>query len=306
MTGNDGTKSVVTATLMPAQTLNFPSYTCRIDTSCSGTKAGNYSGSSSFEKPIDRTITDQGATVTYSSDNPDIISVQQITCTGPSCLAAQKNTKMWIARFISRGTATIHAKGPAVAGYRALDTVVNFYYLKKQQRYNGTYFRDTAVAVNSSTLMLLDTARYEQAAITYAFSPEGLATKNGEYLMAGANDGTILVTATIAETTNYEGQTMTATVVIGTGINVSIEKRLTPTVPFLARVNSQDLVLTLNKSAFVSIQVTNAAGKKMDVSTQRYFPAGEQRISLAGLAQGHYFVRVQQGGISKTFAWSNR
>jgi hypothetical protein len=122
-----------------------------------------------------------------------------------------------------------------------LDTAVNFYYLKKQQRYNGTYFRDTAVTVNSSTLMLLDTARYEQAAITYTFSPEGFASKNGEYLVAGASDGTILLTATIAETTNYEGQTMTATVVIGTGVNVSIEKRLTPAVPFIAKVNSQDL-----------------------------------------------------------------
>jgi hypothetical protein len=77
-------------------------------------------------------------------------------------------------------------------------------------------------------------------------------------------------------------------------------------VPFIAKVNSQDLVLTLKQSAFISIQVTNAAGKKMDVSTQRYFPGGEQHISLAGLAPGHYFVRVQQGALSKTFTWSNR
>ncbi|MFA6837075.1 MAG: cellulase family glycosylhydrolase, partial [Fibrobacteraceae bacterium] len=306
MTGNDGTKSVVTATPMPVQTFNFPSYTCRIDTSCSGMNAGNYSGLSSFEKTVDRTTTDQGATITYSSDNPDIISVEQVTCTGTSCLASQKNNKIWIARFNSRGTATIRAKAPAVTGYQALDTAVNFYYLKKQQRYNSAYFRDTAVSLNSSTRMLLDTARYEQAAITYAFSPEGFATKNGEYLVAGANDATITVTATIAETTNYEGQTMKASVVIGTGIQAFIEKRPALVVPFLATVNSQDLVLTLKQSAFVSIQVINAAGKKMDISTQRYFPAGEQRISLASLAQGRYFVRVQQGGVSKTFTWSKQ
>jgi hypothetical protein len=304
MTGNDGTKSVVTATPMPSQTFNFTSFTCRIDSSCTGMNAGNYSGSSNFEQIINTSTTDQGGTITYSSDNPAIISVQKVACNGSACSSTLKGTSVWVARFISVGTATIHATAPAVTGYRALDTIGYYYYLKKLQRYNGTYLRDTAVTVNSSTFMLLDTARYEKAQVTYAFSPEGYASKDGNYLVAGANDATVTLTATIAETTNYEGRVVTVKVIIGSGIMTVIKNHSVAIAPFAAKMEAGELVLTLDHSGFVNVQIINAAGREIQRSVQNYMTAGEHRIGIADLAPGRYFIRVNQGSINKSFVWS--
>lgn len=305
LTANDGSQSVVTVTALPSQTLNFPSYTCRIDSTCTGMSAGNYSGEDSFEKIINRNVTEQGGTLTYTSDNPEVVSIHQVTCNGSSCSNTLKGTSVWVARFHSLGTAAIHAIAPAVTGYAALDTVVNFYLLKKAQKYNSLYLRDTVVALNSSTLMLIDTARYEQAKITYSFSPEGYASQNGEYLVAGDQDMTITLTANIAETENYEGLTKTVTVVIGLG-GTSIQRLASDKSSALKlQTTSQDVSLSVEKPGFVEVKILNSMGQVMKESFSGWV-SGEQALNLSHMQSGFYLIRVRQGKTIQNFGWSHK
>lgn len=303
MTGNDGTKSIVLATPMPGQTFSFPVYTCRLDKTCVGESMGNFSGSNDYEKKINRTVTEQGSTISYSSDNPTAISVIKTNCNGTSCVSAVKGTSVWVARFNALGSAVIHATAPAVTGYRAMDTTVTFYYLKNQQKMNNSIFKSQTVALNSITQMFPLTAMYETAPITYTFDTN-YGTQDGENFVAGSLDATLTIVANVPETTNYEALTISIQVIIGTGVN-AIQK-VVAEVPFKAQVVLNGIEFDLKNSGWVQVQVLDVNGKQVGKLIQQYYVAGSHRIDLGNLSAGRYFVNIKQASFSKTFPWSHK
>ena len=303
MTGNDGTKSIVTVTLMPGQTFSFPAYTCRLNMTCTGEAMGNFSGSNDHEKKLNRELTEQGGTITYSSDNPTVISVQKVTCNGTSCVTSLKGTPVWVARFNALGTAVIHATAPAVTGYRAMDTTVIFSYLKNQQKINTGIFKNQSVALNSTTQMFSLTAAFESVPVTYTFDTN-YGTQDGANFVAGNLDATLAIVATVPETDNYEGLSLSIQVIIGTGV-MGIDK-VVADVPFKARVVADGISFDLQNSGWVQMQILDVSGRQVGKSIQQYFVAGSHRIDIGDLSAGRYFVKIQQASFSKTFAWSKK
>ncbi|MCQ2098883.1 MAG: cellulase family glycosylhydrolase [Fibrobacter sp.] len=301
MTGNDGSQTVVNITAMPNQTFTQPNVTCRL----SGSGCQNFSGDSKMQQKMNETVTIEGSPITYTSDNPDVVSVEKMTCTSANCYS-YKNQQVWIASFKSVGVAHIRATAAAVPGYRALDTTVTFTYAKNVNSLNTKYFKNQTVALGSTTQVF--TVEAHKVPVTYTITPEGYATQDGEMLVAGNVDATITIHAVAPEAETYEAIDETIMINIGAG-NLSMIEGITPktmaNVSMNARMNGNKLVMTAKHSGFVTVQVVDMAGRTVK-NVVKYVSAGSNVMDLGEVAHGNYFVNVKQSSMVKTIPWSNK
>lgn len=316
MTGNDNSQSVVMITPVPNQTFNQQDVTCRLK---GGGSCSDYTGKASSTKleylmKVSKTI--EGAEVTYESDNPDVVSVAKATCSSSECYGENKNKSVWIATFKSLGTAHIHATAKAISGYRALDTTLTFTLLKNEQGLNLTYFKDQTVALNSSTRVFTLKVR-GNAVPTYTIAPAGYAEQQGENLIAGAKDATIMIKAVVDETDEYEGLESMITITIGAGsaatlaeaqqfFTARIHPQISKNLATRAYMNGNKLVVDAKRSGYMKVQVLDITGRNIVHNVSRYMTAGTNTIDLSSVPHGFYIVTVKDGSKMQTVRWRNK
>jgi len=315
-TGNDGTKSVFTATKVPGQSFFIEAFVCRLNKTCSGTNALNsYSSTGNNNEQKSNTTTQEGTAVTITSSNPEVVSVTKTKCTGSGCIASMQGKDIWAFQFKSLGSSEVRVTAPATSIYSALDTLVTMTYRKNMQRVSSV-FKNATVALGSTTDMLPDTTQYERAPVTYTFSNEGYATISGTNLVAGTTDVKINITANSPETDNYEAlgtdnsgvvKGITKTITIGTGaldmttpLAINISNILTP---FKLGATPEGIRLSLQSSGLVSIQFLDLAGREISNRLSQKMTAGDHWVSLNHLKSGAYLIRVKQGFNSKTISF---
>lgn len=301
MTGNDGTKTVVTISRVPNQTFTQGNVLCRLN----GTGCMNYSGNSKMEQKMNEDVTIEGSPITYTSDNPDVVSIEKATCTTTNCYNF-KNKQVWIATFKTPGVAHIHATAAAVTGYRALDTTLVFTYAKNVNNLNTAFFKDQVVAPGSVTKVF--TVEAHKIPVTYTFEPEGYATQDGEMLVAGAQDATIKIYATAPEGETYEAVNTSITVTIGNGdpsMLVGIAPKTLANAAPEARMQGNKVAMDVKHSGFVNVKVVDMAGRVVK-EVVKYMAAGSNVLDLGVVAHGSYFVKVKQSSMVKTIPWSNK
>ena len=324
MEGNDKTKTVVTVTPTPGQTITQSAVTCRIN----GTGCKNYTGKSKMEVKLNDNVTAQGGTVTYASDNPDVVSVEKANCSSSECYK-DKGKQVWIATFKNPGTANIHMTAPAVTGYRALDTTFVFSYLKNAQTLNTKFFKDQTVAAGSTTQVFTVTAH--SVPVTYTIWPAEYGEQNGENFVAGNTDATVYIHADAPESDTYEAYSGDIKIVIGAGnediynqgvqqyqISIGaitpveepgeaiIASRTLENVGIGAYMQGSKLMLDVKHSGFVTVQVRNMNGRNVVKSFVQYMSAGMNALELGDVSRGAYIVNVKQSSIVKTIPWSNK
>lgn len=324
MEGNDKTKTVVTVTPTPQQTITQSAVTCRIN----GTGCKNYTGNSKMEVKLNDNVTAEGGAVTYTSDNPDVVSVAKQNCTSSECYK-DKGKQVWIATFKNPGTANVRMTAPAVAGFRALDTTFVFSYLKNLQTLNTKYFKDQTVAAGSTTQVFTVTAH--NVPVTYTIWPAGYGEQNGENFVAGNTDATLLIHAEAPESDTYEAYVGDIAIVIGAGndeiFNQGVQQYMASiggdipveepkekiiaaktleNVGIGAYMQGTKLMLDVKHSGFVTVQVRNMNGRNVVKSAVQYMSAGMNSLELGDVSRGAYIVNVKQSSIVKTIPWSNK
>ena len=321
MTGNDNSQSVVVITAVPSQTFGQTDVVCRIG---GGGSCSNYSGQAASTKleylmKVSRK-TIEGAEITYESDNPDVVSVAKATCSSNECYGDNKNQQVWIATFKSLGTAHIHATAKAIAGFRAIDTTLTFSLKKAEQGLDPKYFGNKTVEKNSMTQVFSLKAR-GGAIPSYTILPEGYAEQQGDKLVAGDKDATIIIKGEVPETEQYEGFVGYITVTIGAG-NAETEAQAKKAfgldgtdyiVPQTrknlatnAYMRGNQLVVDVKRSGFVNIQVLDVAGRNIARNASRYMSAGTNTVDFSNVPKGLYIVTVKSSSAMKTIRWGNK
>lgn len=304
MTGNDGTKTIVRITPLPAQTVHLTDITCRLDNECTGGPMASLSGTAGAKEiKASPAKTDQGATITMQSDNPDVIDVKLATCSNLSLCYNDKNVKIWMGDFKSLGTANIHVTAPAVPGYAALDTTLVFEYRKMQQKMNTKMFFSRAVELGSTTEMLQEKAM-GGAVVSYSLSDDELATIDGMNLIAGDKNGVLIIYAEVPEVAQYEALSTSISVTIGQVEAIRLKRVTLNTVKVSAHDNM--LYLNVGKPGLVKVQVFDAKGKQVVRKIEANYTAGNYALDMSALANGLYLVKVEQNSQYNYTAWRKK
>lgn len=298
MTGNDGTKSIVRVTMTPSQSVNLTNVFCAL--SGNGNACLDYTGSGTKNEYRLPDKTGEGSTITYTVKDPSIVTIAKANCTTSNCYS-DKGKQLWIATFKSLGSTEVTATAPAASGYKPLDTTVVFTYSKPTHSMNTKYFKDQTVALGSKTQVFNLTAQKEP--VTFTIVPEGYATQDSIYLIAGDKDATINIIATIAESEEYAAFTDTITVVIGAGMALPKTKANMAIAGF---VQGGKLILDVKHSGFVKVQIVDMNGRNVVREQVMYMSAGTNSLKLSGVAQGKYLINVKQSSMTATIPWSNK
>ena len=321
MTGNDNSQSVVMVTAVPSQTFGQTDVVCRLG---GGGSCSNYSGQAASTKleylmKVSRK-TVEGAEITYESDNPDVVSVAKATCSSNECYGDNKNQQVWIATFKSLGSAKIHATAKAIAGFRAIDTTFTFSLKKAEQGLDPKYFGNKTVEKNSMTQVFSLKAR-GGAIPSYTILPEGYAEQQGDKLVAGDKDATIIIKGEVSETEQYEGFVGYITVTIGAGSAETeaqakkafgldgtdyIVPQTRKNLATNAYMRGNQLVVDVKRSGFVNIQVLDVAGRNIARNASRFMSAGTNTVDFSDMAKGLYIVTVKSSSAMKTIRWGNK
>lgn len=298
MTGNDKTKTVVRVTALPQQTLNINQATCRKSTVCDGNGMNleNLSGQSPNERSICGIKTIEGAEVTIESDNPSVISVKKALCTGYLCYS-EKGTTIWMADFKSLGVANLHITAPAVTGYAALDTTIEYKFLKNAVSLNSKYFKSMTLDFGT-TLELNKT--YAGTSISFSLS-NSLATIEDYVLTAGNTPGRVFLVAEVQESEDYEYFKDSVMYIIGYDPDGIIKggataKRLN------AYMQGSKLQLGSVAPGTVQVRVFDMLGKQV----ARKAVANTAEVDLSALSNGNYVVYVRVGSEQKILKWSKK
>ena len=298
MTGNDNTKTVVRVTALPQQTLNISPATCRKSTVCDGNGMNleNLSGESPNERRISGIKTVEGAEVTIESDNPSVISVKKAKCTGYLCYS-EKGETIWMADFKSLGVANLHITAPAVSGYAALDTIVEYKFLKNAVTLNSKYFKN--MTVEFGTVLELNKT-YAGTSISFRLS-NSLATIDDYVLTAGNTPGRVFLVAEVPESEDYVYFKDSVVYIIGydpDGIvkSAAAAKRLN------AYMQGNKLQLGSVAPGEVQVRVFDMLGKQV----AREAVANTAEVDLGALSNGNYVVHVKVGSEQTILKWSKK
>lgn len=305
LTAADGSKAVAVIKEEPNQTFSgFFDVTCFIGGTCTKSKAlKDMDDDGKLEVIITgKLATDEGATVTLKSLNPEIITIKEAMCTSKFCYAAQ-NTKVPLYQFTGTlGEAKIVATAPAIAGYNAYSDTVTITYKKGDDKLTGNTFKNITVAKGLTIANFFPaTTYYSKQAVTYTF--DGQATSPylsnvGGNLVAGTQDAIVKITATSLGNEEREPLNMTITVIVGDSLtavnsgNVSIRNQKITTLK--AQFSKGGINLVAKESGLADIEIFNAMGKEVQ-SIQANVNAGANWIPVAGLNAGRYVVRLSQG-----------
>ena len=305
LTGSDGSKSVATIKEEPNQTFSgFFDVTCFIGGTCTKSKAlKDMDGDGKLEVIITgKTETDEGAKVTLTSLNPEILTIKEALCTSQFCYAAKNTTVPMYAFTGTLGTAKVVATAPAIAGYNAMSDTVEITYKKGDDKLPGNVFKSTTVAKGAMVANFFPaTTYYSKQPVTYTFdgNPTSTYLSNvNNALVAGNQDAIVTITATSAGNDEREPLNLTITVVVGDSLaavangNVSIQDRRTPAT-FKAQFSKGGINLNAMTSGAATVEIFSAMGKAVK-SIQTNVTAGTNWIPVSGLRAGHYVVRLSQ------------
>lgn len=308
MTGNDNTKTVVQVTPLPAQTLRLTGTICRLDGECSGGPFASLSGGSSRnEYKLAAAKTNEGASVTMTSDNSSAISVKKAKCTNDMLCYKDLNTEIWMIELNELGTANIHVTAPAVTGYAAIDTTVVVEYRKLMQKMNSTKFYNRTVELGSVTDMLASQA-LGGAKVTYTLSDPSLASIDGTNLVAGNKDGVLIISAEVEECSQYEPLSTSIAVIIGAGDPsiMAIEPIKVGQVSNGVEMYHGKILLNVPIPGLYNVQVLDMKGRIVYSKVQDYGSVGQYELSLEGLSRGQYIVKVRSNTHYSFTRWDNR
>lgn len=317
MTGNDGSKSVVSVTEEPKQVLTgFQDFNCFISGSCTKSKTiKDLDNDGKLEVLATTTgTTEQGAKVTIKSLNPSVVDIKQATCSNSKgCFGKTLNSK--VTMFVFSGTigeAKIVATAPAVSGYTAMNDTITVMFTKAGDKLTGN-FKSMTVAKGSVTAEVFPTETYYgKAPITYTFDGEETSpyiANNGGYLTAGNDDAIVHVTATAPETADRAATNTTITIIVGDSTvaankgNVAIPtiaKKLDGAIK--AQFRNDGIMLSASRSGNATVEVFSAQGQCIR-SQEASLNAGANWMPMVGLHSGNYVVRVTQGSVSQMYNW---
>lgn len=320
LTGNDGTKSVITVEDVPEQTLtNFYDLTCRYKNDSMGTctknQGQNYTGSANlFEWVIGfNTTTEQGATFTIESLDPNIVNVKKAKCNN-HCSTNQKAADfVYMYDFKNFGTARIRATAPAVEGYQALDDTIEVTFGKKANKIPSKFQSMTIPLNGMQDSVFLETTVYCNVPITYTFNGEETSpylSRIGVAALAGSENAIVIATASALESDSCTAPlTVTATFGIGdTSLAVNkkdLESSL-PVVlksPFLAKMQGNGVLLHVKQGGLVEWNLYTATGKSV-FSERQKLSAGTYLKTFGKLPAGLYILKVRQGVHQASLRWN--
>ncbi len=317
LTAGDGSKSVATITEVPAQTLTgFTDITCFVGGSC--TKSKNIKDLDDDGKLetviVGEAKTVEGAAVTFTSLNPEILTIKNAKCTNKTfCYAALNSTVPMYAYTGTFGSAQVTAKAPAIAGYPAFEQTVTVTYIKGEDKSTSKTFKDATVAKGGIIEGFFATQTYYgKQTITYTFDGKPTSTfvsnVNGN-LVAGNTDAIIKITATAPETDTRQALNQTVTIIVGDSLaavnsgNVSIRNQKLATLK--AQFSKGGISLNATTSGLATVEIFNAKGKAVQ-SIQANINAGANWIPVSGLRAGHYVVRLRQDASVQLYTFEKK
>ena len=172
------------------------------------------------------------------------------------------------------------------------------------------------MALNSSTRVFTLKVR-GNAVPTYTIAPAGYAEQQGENLIAGAKDATIMIKAVVDETDEYEGLESMITITIGAGsaatlaeaqqfFTARIHPQISKNLATRAYMNGNKLVVDAKRSGYMKVQVLDITGRNIVHNVSRYMTAGTNTIDLSSVPHGFYIVTVKDGSKMQTVRWRNK
>ena len=315
LTANDGSISVAVIEEEPTQTYSgFDNVNCYVGGTCTKSKTiKDLDGDGKLEVVIGSSNqTAEGAKITFTSLNPEILSIKQGNCTSKFCYALQGETVPMYAFTGTYGSAKVVATAPAVSGYNAMNDTVTITYTKGEDK-PGQAFKATTVAKGATVANFFPaTTYYGKQAITYTFDGKAtspyLSNVNGS-LVAGTEDAIVSIRATAAESENRAAMDMVITVVVGDSL-AAVTKGNTPILPTrkeiaTAKFSRGGILLSAAAGGFANVEIFSAMGK-MEQSIQSNLTAGENWIPVSGLRAGRYIVRIRQDGNMQFFTLNKK
>jgi hypothetical protein len=319
LTGNDGSKSVITVEDVPEQTLtNFYDLTCRYKNDSTGTctknQGQNYTGSAEhFEWVIGfNTTTEQGATFTLESLDPGIVNVKKTKCNN-HCSTNQKAADfVYMYDFKTFGTARIRATAPAVTGYQALDDTIEVTFGKKANKIPSK-FKSMTIPLNGiQDSVFLETTVYCNVPITYTLNGQETSpylSKVGVSAVAGSENAIVYATASAPESDSCAAPiSVEATFIIGDSA-LAVNKGEVEALPivlknsFLAKMQGNGVLLHVMQSGLVEWNLYTATGKSV-YSEKQNLSAGTYLKTFGELSSGLYILKVRQGANQASLRWN--
>lgn len=307
MTGNDGTKSVVTVEPEPDQTVGgLADFSCSLkDLKKSGACTHNFSGNSSMEYQLTATpTTNEGSTITCTSDNTAIAKVEKLTCTSSDHCYSYYKKEQWIVTITGKvGVAKMHVTAPAVKGFKALDTTVTIAVTKNLNYLNPEAFINQTLPYNGTSTEFFEDESYK-IPVTYTITPEGYGQRVGNAFVAGSQDATVTIHASAPETEEYYAIDESIQIIIGKGDPSGIVHPQTMrNVGLRGYVQESRLVIESRHSGFAKVQVFGMDGRNLIREDVHYLSTGSNVISLDEMAKGAYIIKVKQGAASTVIPW---
>ncbi len=311
LTGNDGSLSVVIVNEEPTQSYSgFVDVSCSLGGSCTQSKAAkDMDGDGKLEIIIGgNETTAEGAKVTFTSLNPEILTIKKVVCTNKTFCYANKGLEAYMYELTGAlGEAKVVATAPAIAGYKAMSDTVTISYVKGPDKVPGTAFKSVKLDYGGVVVGFFpDSSQYGKVPITYLYNgePTSVYVANTNHnLVCGAADAVVTITATGIETENRKALNQTVTVVCGD----SLKAVTTPIMPTKkntavnsAQFKKNGIVLNAKISGASKIEVFNSIGENV-ASTSANLNAGSNWIPVAGLSAGRYIVRLKQNSNVQDF-----
>ena len=334
LTGDDGSESVVSVSLVAGQNIpGFSNGSCDYTNSCSNengsSQALDYDGDGKKEYLLTASNeTTEGSKFTLTSLNPEIISIKNATCSIAGCSNTMRNNKVWMFQMNSFGDAKIVASAEAAPGYRAMQDTITFSYTKGRNRITPD-FKSVTIPLGGTVEEIVPDATIPGISLTYTFDGEPTSkylTRSGSSLVAGDQNAIVTVTATAEESEFYKALTSSITVTIGdaaSAVNLAEheaylkkesgeeeeEDAIRPAIAtsrgMSARIVGSTLSFSTERPGTVKLEVYDALGNRVVSHSDRY-TAGTHAVQLQDLSSGSYVAIVRQGSRTASVRWNKQ
>ena len=164
----------------------------------------------------------------------------------------------------------------------------------------------------------------EKAKVTYTFNGKESSdylTKNGNDLVAGAQNAIVIITGHADETANYGEVTRSTTVIIGdlaSAVNAeeyyaALQKmngeeqgigvfKTKPTLPLRATIANAQLLVNSKESGDIHVDVFSIMGQKVVSKVI----SNNSTVSLGNIPTGAYLITVRQGVKQLNIRWTKK
>ena len=313
MTGNDGSQSIVIVTAEPKQTISgFVDFACYTSGDC--TKSKQIKDLDKDGKKLDVIVsatglTDQGATITVTSLNPEIVKIKKTICSNSvGCYGKTEGANIYMYEFTGTlGSAKIVATAPKTTGYIAMSDTITVTYAKLADKLGDNF---KTMTIDKSAVIpgfFVSETVYGHAPVYYTFdgAESSIYVVNSEgFLISGDIDATVTIRATAAETAERAAIDSTVVITVGNGGKNPIMPQKTRSA-FSAKFTDGGIMLSSPTAGAATVQIFTALGH-VETSIDVMLGAGQTWIPAASLSAGKYFVRVKQGRNVRNYTWEKK